>query len=89
MRLIGLAITLAIGLLAAPLAAEGQTAGKVYRLGFLRWQDGPDAGFEALRQGLRELGWIEGQNVAFEYRWAAVGKTVFLFSPGESLPLEG
>ena len=71
MRLIGLAITLAIGLLAAPLAAEGQTAGKVYRLGFLRWQDGPDAGFEALRQGLRELGWIEGQNVAFEYRWAA------------------
>src|SRR5262249_19058588 len=59
-------------ILAAPFAAETQTAGKVYRLGFLRWQsDGTDANLEAFHQALRQLGWIEGQNVAFEYRWAA------------------
>jgi hypothetical protein len=71
MRRIGLAVVLAVSLTLAPLVAEAQQPGKVYRLGFLRWQEGPDANFEALQQNLRELGWIEGRNVAFEYRWAA------------------
>jgi ABC-type uncharacterized transport system substrate-binding protein len=71
MRRIGLAVVLAVSLTLAPLVAEAQQTGKVYRLGFLRWQEGPDANFEALQQNLRELGWIEGRNVAFEYRWAA------------------
>jgi putative tryptophan/tyrosine transport system substrate-binding protein len=63
---------LTLGRLAAPLAGEAQQAGKVYRLGVLRWQDdAPDANLKALLQELRELGWIEGRNVAFEYRWAA------------------
>jgi putative ABC transport system substrate-binding protein len=71
MRLIGLAVVLALGLTLAPLAPEAQQAGKVYRLGFLRWQAGPDAQLDALQQELRQLGWIEGRNVAFEYRWVA------------------
>jgi putative ABC transport system substrate-binding protein len=54
-----------------PLAARAQQAGKVYRVGFL-W-DRPDVwphALEAFRSELRELGWIEGQNIAVEYRWA-------------------
>ena len=69
MRLIGLAVVLALVL--APFAAEGQRAGKVYRIGYLSLRHGPGPFEEVFRQALRELGWIEGRNVAFEYRWAA------------------
>jgi putative tryptophan/tyrosine transport system substrate-binding protein len=58
------------GLLATPLASEAQPAGKSYRVGYLSLAPGPSPRSEALRQGLRELGWVEGQNVAIEYRWA-------------------
>ena len=54
-----------------PLAAAAQQPGKVYRIGFL-W-DSPDAfldALEAFRQGLRELGYVEGRTVAIEYRFA-------------------
>jgi putative tryptophan/tyrosine transport system substrate-binding protein len=56
-------------LLALPLAAEAQQTGKVYRVGFLTGSPVPQF-FEALRQGLHERGWIEGQNLAIEYRSA-------------------
>jgi len=60
---------LASGLLAAPLAAEAQRAGKVHRIGYL---SGGLSTYriEAFRQGLRELGWVEGQNIVIEYRYA-------------------
>lgn len=60
-------------LLAAPLGVEGQTPGKVYRIGFLGNTASTPSGLlirEAFRQGLRERGWVEGQNVRIEYRWA-------------------
>jgi putative ABC transport system substrate-binding protein len=55
-------------LLAAPLAAEAQPA--VARIGYLSLAPGPSTRSEALRQGFRELGYIEGQNLVVEYRWA-------------------
>jgi len=55
-------------LLAAPLAAEAQPAGKIYRLGFLRGGPPLEAYVEGLRQGLRERGYVDGQNVVVEYR---------------------
>jgi putative ABC transport system substrate-binding protein len=72
MRLIGLAVVLAVSLLAAPVAAEAQPAGKVYRVGYLTAGSvtaNPGV-LEAFRQGLRELGYVEGQNIAIEYRSA-------------------
>jgi putative tryptophan/tyrosine transport system substrate-binding protein len=59
-------------LLAAPLAAEAQQAGKIHRIGFLHFgSSGPSVEVDAFRQGLRELGYIEGQNIAIEYRFAS------------------
>jgi putative ABC transport system substrate-binding protein len=58
--------TLAGGLLTAPLAAGAQQAGKVYRIGYLGSQ--LFESFNAFRTGLRELGWVEGRNLAIEYR---------------------
>jgi len=62
--------TLAGGLLAAPLAAEAQQRPKTARIGFLSLSSGPTPTMD-ISPGLRELGWIEGQNIAVEYRWAA------------------
>jgi putative tryptophan/tyrosine transport system substrate-binding protein len=57
--------------LAAPLVVEAQPAGKVSRIGFLFFgAPGPSAEVDAFRQGLRELGYIEGQNATIEYRFA-------------------
>ena len=62
--------TVAGGLLAAPLAAEGQSSVKVPRLGYLASDlvRGPQRLPEAFRQGLRELGYVEGRNLVIEYR---------------------
>ena len=63
------------GLLAAPLAAEAQQAGKVWRIGVLSPGPSTGSGFPALvRQSLRELGYVEGLNLAIEWR-DAEGKT--------------
>jgi len=71
-RTVGLITTLVFGVLAAPVAAEAQ-AGKVTRVGFLRWGSGGGE-VEAFRQGLRELGYVEGKNIAIEDR-NAEGRT--------------
>ena len=63
---------LTLGTLSASLAAEAQQAGKLYRIGFLFYgAPGPSAEADAFRQGLHELGYTEGQNVAIEYRFAS------------------
>ena len=66
------ALLAALGLLAASRYAEAQKAGKVYRIGVLS-SAGPEqerALQAALRERLRERGWVEGQNVVVEWRYA-------------------
>jgi putative tryptophan/tyrosine transport system substrate-binding protein len=69
-RLLAFGLLLPLALLAAPLAAEAQPARKVYRIGFLRRTAPEPAGLEAFREALRELGYVEGQNVVIEQRYA-------------------
>jgi putative ABC transport system substrate-binding protein len=62
--------TLAGGLLAAPLAAEAQQSGKVPYIGFISTTSpGTSPAIEAFVQGLRDLGYVEGQNITVEWRW--------------------
>jgi putative tryptophan/tyrosine transport system substrate-binding protein len=67
-----LTVVLALTLLAAPLAAEGQQAGKVYRIGYLTVPSRETAGAVAniFQVALRDLGWIAGRNVVIDYRFA-------------------
>ena len=60
------------GLLATPRAAGAQQAGKVYRIGYLAGgtSTGRSTTVEAFREGLRELGWVEGENIVIDYRFA-------------------
>src|SRR5262249_38634133 len=69
----GLALLLApLAFGVRPLAAYGQQPGKAYRLGYLSQptRQSVEPGLQAFLRALRELGWIEGQNLIIEYRWA-------------------
>jgi len=77
---LGLFITLALGLLLVPLAANAQPMGKVSRIGILAgsshdltWQSIN----EAFQQGLRALGYVEGKNVLLEYRYVEGNVALF------------
>jgi ABC-type uncharacterized transport system substrate-binding protein len=67
-----LVIVLLGGLLAAPLAAEAQPLGKVPRVGyvFARVSSADQRLWDEARQGLRELGYVDGRNITLEIRWA-------------------
>ncbi len=60
------------GLLTAPLSAEAQSIGKVYRIGFIQTAAPNEMEHltKALDEGLRELGYVEGRNIVFERRFA-------------------
>jgi putative tryptophan/tyrosine transport system substrate-binding protein len=65
---------LAVSLIAVTHIAKAQQPKKIHRIGYLVTTDAAtptdSTGVEAIRLGLRELGYIEGQNIAFEYRYA-------------------
>jgi ABC-type uncharacterized transport system substrate-binding protein len=70
---VGCIVTLLLSLLTAPLVAEAQQAGKVPRLGVLFPAELPspeEPSLAAFQQGLRNLGYVEGQTVAMESRYA-------------------
>lgn len=69
LRTVGLIITFLFALLAIPLAAETQQPATISRIGFLGTSP-TNRHDEALRQGLRELGYVEGQNIAIERRYS-------------------
>src|SRR5260370_33124451 len=62
--------SLAGGLLAAPLAAEAQQTQRVPKVGVLRPTRRTNPYTESFRQGLRDLGYVEGRNIVVEYRFA-------------------
>src|SRR5262245_18056840 len=69
---IGLAFVLAVGLAFASLVAWAQPLAKTAKIGFVNIQSASlvAVNITALREGLRQLGYIEGQNIAIEYRFA-------------------
>jgi putative ABC transport system substrate-binding protein len=69
-RTIGLLITLALGLLWVPLAAQAQRPGKIPRIGVLHVGSAANSLDEAFEQGLRDLGYVEGHNIRIEHRFA-------------------
>jgi len=62
-----------VTLLAVPRAAGAQ--GRIVKIGYLGASGGPSSTTRAFREGLRELGWVEGQSIAIEYRWLAGSNT--------------
>ena len=68
---VGVVVTLTLGMLAAPLAAQAQQpSGKVYRIGYLATIPPPAHLWEALLDGLRERGYSEERNLVFERRFS-------------------
>src|SRR3990172_1510256 len=65
-------LALALSIIGAPRATEAQQPAKVPRIGLLSPFSPSDTALwhQAFRQGLRDLGWAEGKNIAIEYRYA-------------------
>ena len=63
-------LTALAGVVASPLLAEAQHPPRIPRIGVLRWTSQPDAFQTTFRQALTELGYVEGHNIAIEWRWA-------------------
>ncbi len=74
MRRRDLCLGLMGGLLISPLAAAAQQVDRVWRIavlmGYPEFDPQAQANAVALRQGLRALGWLEGQNIQIIFRWA-------------------
>jgi len=66
-------LALAVLLFVVPPPGEAQQTAKVPRIGFLRSGPPPQAFVEGFQQGLRELGYVEGQNIIIDYRFADQG----------------
>jgi len=62
-------VALCLGILGAPLPAEAQQPGRFHQIGFLLHRSPEASRIEPFRQGLRALGYIEGENVAIEQRY--------------------
>ena len=70
MILKGVASVLVLAILATPLVVEAQPAKTMYRIGVLSPGASPPGPLEAFREGLRDLGYVDGQTVVIEWRFA-------------------
>jgi Recombinase zinc beta ribbon domain/ABC transporter substrate binding protein/Recombinase len=77
-------VTLALGVLAAPIVLGAQQTGKVYRIGVLSPGAPPPGPLEAFREGLRDFGYMEGRTIVIEWRFAE-GKNERLSGLAEEL----
>jgi putative ABC transport system substrate-binding protein len=57
--------------LVAPLGAYAQRGERVWRIGWLSTASGPGRTTQSFLQGMQERGYVEGKNLAIDYRWAA------------------
>ncbi|MDH3604900.1 MAG: ABC transporter substrate-binding protein [Candidatus Tectomicrobia bacterium] len=86
-------VILVLGLLVAPMPANAQELGQVYRIGFLAFGHRPVSDavaaspLAAFRQALRELGYAEGRNLVIEERWAEARLDRLPVLAGELVPL--
>jgi putative ABC transport system substrate-binding protein len=78
---------LALALLAAPLAAYAQQAAKVYRVGYLSPARGHNPIDEVFERSLKELGYVEGQNLVLERRYTSGRIDQFVPAAGELVRL--
>jgi putative ABC transport system substrate-binding protein len=69
LRTVGWLVTLALSLLVAPRCPDAQPPATVLRIGYLSAGSPASPSGEAFRQALRELGWVEGQNMVIEWRY--------------------
>src|SRR5215470_15710565 len=65
-----LSLMVVLTVLGEPLVSLAEPTAKVYRIGVLSGGSAGAAPLEAFRRGLRELGWVEGRNIAVDYRFA-------------------
>ena len=88
-RAAGLILPLALGILSAPLAPDARPPKKIPRIGVLTLLS-PSSGplLDPFRQGLRELGYVEGRNIALEYRWVAGSTDLLLDLAAELVRLK-
>ena len=71
-RMVGGIVTLTLALFSVPLASEAQLPRTLPRIAYLSLSPGPcTASCAGFMHGLRELGYVEGQNFLMEYRWSA------------------
>ena len=68
--IIGVIVTLSLSILVALRVADAQPVGKMYRIGLLNISSANARPFEVFTQALRELGYVEGQNLVIEERYA-------------------
>jgi putative ABC transport system substrate-binding protein len=85
MTTVVLLIALTLGLLGAPAISIAQEPATIPRLGVLSPASPGNLALDAFRQGLRDLGYVEGQNILLEYRYADEQLGVFCPNPRKGI----